>query len=96
MGVLLGEIQIQSQSADDIVVPFLDPAEDLREIPAGRGQIIAFVEHVGHLGVPGKTLSGSGGNDKKPRWIFADDIAYFFEMLGIGKGTAAEFNDLDM
>ena len=87
--------KIQAEAVDDLGIAVGDGFQGIIEISVRLREIVAGVKHVGHFRVRAEALAGSGGNHETAVRVGFDDVFYFAKLVGIGKRTAAEFNDFD-
>ena len=88
---LAADIEIHSEVGDNAVIARLDLLIELVDIFVVTNLLVARIQHIGHLGVVFRTLSGCRGNNVSARGVCLDDRSNLFEMLCIGKRAAAEF-----
>ena len=82
--------KIHAQTGNDVVVPCLDRIQGIREIQTLFCQVIAGVQHIGHLDVIGKTLARCGRYYIPALRICLDDCCCLLDLLGICQTAAAE------
>ena len=70
---LCGEIQIQTQAANDAQIALRDLTECLLKGQACRGLVVHLDEKIRHLRVGGEPLAGCGGHHKTAGFLPADD-----------------------
>ena len=91
-----GNIEIHAEVGDDGIISFGNFIKHFVNVLISTNHLVASIEHIGHLGILGKTLSGSRGDDILSGGICLDDLCDLSEMFCVGKRGAAEFYNFDL
>ena len=79
-----------AQTGDNIVIPFPNCLQGIGEIQSLFCQIIAGVQHIGHLDVLGEPLAGGRRYHIPPLRICLDDCCCLLNLLCVRQTAAAE------